>query len=189
MPARMGVVVPKGFTGKLAVYVDAMGMKLLGPAGWTCGASYGSDNEAVLAVGPPGWSASATTEQLNVIWQGTCVTCTVRQACSLFRSAAARYFHDHPRSKCPATRPPAERVMRLAPDLVAFEDPPYVKGDGIPSGGPYADNGIMTYFAKSATGPQSRLVDCVLPAKDHQMCTAALDQFIAWSGHRLPASS
>ena len=71
---------------------------------------------------------------------------------------------------------------------MAFEDPPGVAGNGAPSGGPYAANGVMAFYPGANVGsvvPTGSWLDtCTLPASTHDLCTAALDLFVTDYGSK-----
>jgi hypothetical protein len=66
-------------------------------------------------------------------------------------------------------------VDPISTTLVAFLDPPGVKGDGDPSGGPWPANGVMIYNPGAPNG--SYLETCTGPASLTPTCTAALNAF------------
>ena len=70
--------------------------------------------------------------------------------------------------------PPAgEQVVRLGPTSLAFEDPPDVAGQGLPSGGADPANGAIVTapaFAAKET--------CTMPASEHSLCTVILNTFL-----------
>jgi hypothetical protein len=73
-------------------------------------------------------------------------------------------------------------VSRLSSTVVAFEDPPFVRGSGVPSGGAFPANGVMTYPTDVSDG--SYLETCTLPEISHSTCTTILDDFVARYGRR-----
>jgi hypothetical protein len=100
------------------------------------------------------------------------------EACYLFAGVRPLV----PGVQCPQ-RPTGESVVRLSKTAVAFEDPPRVKGTGNPSGGPLPANGVVVYKARpgrSAAGTPDTTgflfeETCVLPASEHTLCTALLN--------------
>src|SRR6202042_2921458 len=98
-----------------------------------------------------------------------CVGCTLAQACRLFPSAA-KDLRSALGEACPARPPAAETVVSIAAGIEGFEDPPGVKGDGQPSGGPYPANGVMTYHPSAPDGSWQET--CTLPASETDVCTA-----------------
>jgi hypothetical protein len=57
-----------------------------------------------------------------------------------------------------------------------------VTGDGNPSGGRYAANGVMTYYSGNPDG--SWVETCTLPAASKDLCTTTLNYFVASYGDR-----
>jgi hypothetical protein len=96
--------------------------------------------------------------------------------------SAARAWHRIYGQACPAKRPAAETRVSIAAGIAAFEDPPGVKGDGQPSGGQYAANGVMTYHPSAPNG--SWQATCTLPSSEKDVCTEVLDTFVSWYGQR-----
>jgi hypothetical protein len=190
LPSSRAVAVASGTAAGLAVYADTQGMmELVGPKGWRCAAAYGADGSGGVVVYPPGTPAPRTA---NAVWKlgqttvmgiyGTessaCSTCTLSQACPLF-PAAAKALRSDLGHGC-AARPAAETVTTVSSGIVAFEDPPGVHGDAMPSGGRYPANAVMTYHPGAPDG--SWLETCTLPSSDRAECTAALNTFITWYG-------
>ena len=160
----------------LAAYTDTQGyMTVVGPRGWKCSASYGADGSGDVRVFPP---SAATPKQEGIVGSETsaCYGCTTGQACALFPAAAKAYQSAY-QGACPSHRPPRETTYRLSATVVAFEDPPYVKGEGALSGGPFPANGVMTYAPGNNNG--SYLETCTLPDNVHTTCTAVLNDFVA----------
>jgi pimeloyl-ACP methyl ester carboxylesterase len=182
LPSSRPVAVPQVLAADLSLYADNQGvMELLGPKGWSCTAEVGADGSAEVMVYPPGAGPSSPVAIAGGE-TSACVGCTLYQACSLFPSAAKALRSDFGQA-CP-TRPPAsETVMSIAAGIVAFEDPPGVKGDGQPSGGQYPADGVMTY-PPSAQDYGSWQETCTLPASEKDVCTAVLNTFVSWYGQR-----
>jgi hypothetical protein len=110
-----------------------------------------------------------------------CAGCTLAQACRLFPSAAKAYRSSFGQP-CPARPPAAETVVPVAAGIVAFEDPPGVKGDGQRSGGQYPAHGVMTYHPSASGGSWQET--CTLPSSEKDVCTAVLNAFVSWYGQR-----
>jgi hypothetical protein len=56
------------------------------------------------------------------------------------------------------------------------KDLPVPLGDGNPSGGPFAANGVMMYHSTSSNG--SYLETCTLPDDYKAICTSTLNNFV-----------
>jgi hypothetical protein len=192
LPASVAVTIPRSLSGQLSVYSDTQGgMKLVGPRGWTCQAQIGADGSGGVVVSKPcvsvpqewgaGWPLSPDSDVQAIVGtqSSACAGCTVGQACPLFSAAAAAYASQFDRP-CPGTRPASEAVQQVDSDIVSFEDPAAVTGDGIPSGGQNPSNGVMTYYPANQNG--SWLETCTLPTTEKELCTTALNTFIVWYG-------
>jgi hypothetical protein len=193
LPASRPVAVPRALATQLAIYADNQGiMELVGPKGWRCAASFGADGSGGIVVYPRGetvprqwagrWPLARTSADAAIagLESSACYGCTLVQACRLFAAAAAT-LRSAFGTACPA-RPAAETVVPIAAGIVAFGDPPGVRGDGLPSGGRNPANGVLTYHPSSGDG--SWLETCTLPGGDKDYCTAALNTFVAWYGKR-----
>lgn len=55
-----------------------------------------------------------------------------------------------------------------------------MRGTGVPSGGQYPANGVMTYYPRAANG--SWVETCILPPGQKAECTASLNAFLARYG-------
>jgi hypothetical protein len=180
LPQSRPVAVPQALAGDLSLYADDQGvMELLGPKGWSCTAAIGADGSGGVTVYPAGAGPSSAVA-IAGSETSACVGCTLAQACPLFPSAATVLRSDLGQA-CPA-RPAAETVTSIAAGIMSFEDPPGVKGDGHPSGGPYPANGVMTYHPSAQDGSWQET--CTLPASEKDICTAALDTFVSSYGQR-----
>ena len=166
----------------LEAYTDKTGsITVIGPRGWSCTALDAADGGQRLSVFPPGATASSS-EAVVADQTSACAGCTLGQACPLF-TAAARAFRASFGRPCPRPRPRREATRRLGKTTIAFEDPPYVKGDGVPSGDRFTAHGVVTYLDPYYQGP-SYLETCTMPEVAHSTCTAILDDFVARYGKR-----
>ncbi|HXB37093.1 MAG TPA: hypothetical protein VNU75_05260 [Acidimicrobiales bacterium] len=193
MPAALSVRVPSNEAGNLAVYEDPAGiMLLLGPKdGWTCHGLYGADGSGGLLISPTGESvpndpdagwhlAASSLIQAIVGYEtgGSSVQGAVL-ACSLFGTAATVYMQSF--NKSCSTHPSQETVATISGVAQSFEDPAGVTGDGIPSGGQNAANGVVLYLPKPNEPPAS-IATCTLPESQHDLCTAVLNHFVLLYG-------
>jgi hypothetical protein len=189
LPASRPVTVPQALAGGLAVYADDQGiMALVGPKGWKCTASYGADGSGGVVVYPAGervprawaagWALSPASTEAAIAGQETsaCYSCTLAQACRLFPSAATAWRSAFG-TACPA-RPAAETLLAYDGGVVSFDDPPGVRGDGLPSGGRYSARSVLTYYPGASDG--SWRETCTLPGSDQADCTVALGTFVSW---------
>jgi Domain of unknown function (DUF4850) len=176
-PSLTRLRIATGLARSLAAYTDRQGyMTVVAPRHWKCSANYGADGSGGVSVYPRKSIAASKGEAVVGSETSACVGCALAQACVFF-PAAARAYRSTFGSACPRRRPSREAVTRLSSTVVAFEDPPYVKGDGAPSGGRFPANGVMTYVPRSMEG--SYLETCTLPETVHSTCTAILNDFVA----------
>ena len=158
---------------RLAFYSNGW-LTLLAPRGWKCSGAVGATGHLYVSVLPP----NARSQVVYVSKRTPAVTAEIPSpdtgevgglACPFFPGAAPQPGWAH----CPGI-PTSERVVRLGPDAVAFSDPPYFRGTGNPSGGPYPANGVVVYRKAHAA-----LATCTLPSVEHAECTAILNDFLA----------
>lgn len=181
---------PKGGT-HLAIYTDDQGiMRLLGPRGWQCSATYGMDGSGGVSVFPPGTLAPesqsfipSTSEAIIGSETSACVGCRYGQACPLFSAAASAELNTFG-MPCARARPADEIVKTISPGVSEFTDPPDVAGDGNPSGGPYYAEGVMTYYLPSRTETGSWMDTCTLPVRYRAICGAAIQLFVKSYGRK-----
>jgi hypothetical protein len=177
VPGKVKVTLPAALAGKLRAYADGVDFMVLAPEGWTCRSTYGDDGSGALTVVPPP-KEHLSGEEVDMHQTDACAGCAMGQACPLFSSAPTAYKAKF--GPCPIAKPAREKIVKKSLHIIYFEDPPGVKGDGDSSGGPYPDNGVMTYYGGSQIA--SLLTDCTLPNNEHQMCAVILDQFVSWWG-------
>jgi hypothetical protein len=186
LPSTVQATVPARLASQLSVYADdASVMGLLAPRGWDCTASFGADGSSEESVTPRGESLPQSealpigshVEAIVGTQNGGCEGCAASQACPFFSTADQADPID-----CMNSTPPSEEeVTRLAPNIVAFEDPPGFAGNADPSGGAYPANAVMTYTHHPAGSSgnfwSSWLETCTLPNSQHTVCTAVLNDF------------
>jgi hypothetical protein len=181
-PSSTTLAVSTRLASSLAAYTDTQGyVTVIGLREWKCSANYGADGVGGVSISPKGSVAASGGEAIVARETSACAGCTAGQACALF-PAAARAYRAIWGSPCPTHRPKQESIHALNTRVVAFTDPPYVKGDGVPSGGRFPANGVMTYVPGSHDG--SYLETCTLPDNVRSTCTAILNDFVARYGGR-----
>ena len=131
--------------------------------------------------GGNGWhvAASSPIEAITANETGGSPVQGAASVCALFAAAATAYAQDGI-GPCP-TRATPETVTTISAVAVGFEDPTGVAGDGFPSGGLNAANGVALYKPK-ATEPDAYVATCTLPDVQHHLCTAVLNHFEALYG-------
>jgi hypothetical protein len=195
LPASVSVSVPAAAAANLVVYGDDNGiMMMIGPKGWTCHAAYGADGSGGLLISPVGESvpsdpdsgwhlpASSTAQAIVGYEVGVSPVQAAGLACPLFSAAAALYKQTFGHACTP--RPTAESAVATGPTGagVAFEDPAGVAGDGRPSGGTNPANGVLLYLPSWPGRAAAYLATCTLPAAQHDVCTAVLNDFTGLYG-------
>lgn len=188
LPSTISVSVPMNLEKQLAVYSDDMGnMELVAPVDWLCGAMYNSIGVGGVDVYPPGQTL-VSGQMLPAEWTGegiagdetsACFECSESRACPLFTSATTDYENDYHLS-CPYTRPSSESETSLSANVVKFVDPAGLPGDGVPSGGTYPANSVMTYYSDvgSTSNKGSWMETCTLPPSEQSLCAVILNRFV-----------
>jgi serine/threonine protein kinase len=175
-PTPPSLAAPTSIASRLGGFSNGS-ISALGPTGWSCTGLVGANGGRSLTIYPPGEPApelpGGTSSPIRAIFIEIPSAQTGNApslACPLFSTAAAMA----PTTCAP---PPAqESVHRSGSDVVEFEDPAGVTGDGTPSGGSYPANGVMIW---NQSGQYSALATCTLPEAEHAVCTAVLNNFLA----------
>jgi hypothetical protein len=182
LPPTLAVAISPGAGSRLSFYGDDEGLlHIIGPRGWACQAGVGVDGDVIVNVFPRGEIKGqdvlpASAEAVSGSLEFNCHGCALDEACPLF-PAAKRLDGTDDQGGC-SPRPGREVVYRVSPTIVAFLDPPWVKGDGYPSGGPYPANGVMSYLSDEDSA-HTYWETCTLPTADHGLCTVALNEFLS----------
>ena len=113
---------------------------------------------------------------LTLTLDPACAGCKAGDACPFFTGLARQLGFP-----CSSGIPAGERVYRDRTNLVFFEDFRGTAGSGWPSGGPYPANGLVGYTGNGLNGEVYRST-CTLPALQHSICTASLNDVIGRYG-------
>jgi hypothetical protein len=155
-------------TARLTAYTNTSGY-LVGPPHLRCAGAVGADGTATIQAWPsgqarPGPHGAGAGLALTVI--PACVGCKAEATCHYFPT-----FRRTIRQLglvCRPEPPPGERLRYLSSRLVAFVDPPFVKGAGRPSGAGLRATGLV------GIGPGASQVvftsSCTLPAAQRDVC-------------------
>ncbi len=196
VPPTITVSLPSSLAKSVAYYSDSTRSiaPIMAPAGWSCSVMEAVDGGITLSVFPHSETATfarqtsspqpfATSKAIAVVADsgGACQGCVLDIACPLISYVGTQTGETTP---CPNTQPTGEVVKWLngsptmgsasvANDTVSFEDPPGVAGEGVPSGGPYPANGVFRY--SYAGDGSASVVTCTLPASQHDLCKAILN--------------
>jgi hypothetical protein len=160
-------------TAGLVAYTNTSGF-LLGPPRLRCAGAVGADGNSTIQAWPrgqakPGPHGAGAGLALSVI--PACVGCKAAATC--------HYFSTFRRSVrqlglvCRPEPPPGEQLRYLNKRLVAFVDPPFVKGAGWPSGAGLRATGLVGIEPGA-----SQVVftsSCTLPAAQGAVCVDSAD--------------
>lgn len=200
-PSTIAVSLDPATAEQVAYYSDDTRslLPIMGPKGWDCSTEVGADGSTVVAVFPSSESKdfsgnnlypqpfTASSDEAVVAYSpSACQGCISGLVCPLIPNADQQIGHGT--YTCNEARPSAEAVDWLngspngpidlyTSDQVGFEDPPGVAGDGTPSGGDFPANGVITYTFDPSSEAGATSMTCTLPANDHSVCTAALNDF------------
>jgi hypothetical protein len=169
-PRALHVVLSSRYATKLEGYSNGY-LTALGPRGWHCRGQVGADGSAVLDV-TAGRSGGSVTEPAITVQFADTPGVSADLACSVFPAAQQQL----PIQPCPTSRPKRELLLVLASTTLAFEDPPGVRGIGLPSGGSDPANGIASFVPSTASSTgYAQIETCTLAASSHSLCIAILD--------------
>jgi hypothetical protein len=155
---------------------------VLAPRDWQCLVTVGADGGTSVEVFAPN-IRDADRAEISAVSDSACQGCVFDTVCALVPNAAADLHYQS--VPCSHVRPAAEHVIWLkgSPqsrgdinDIVAFEDPPGVMGDGLPSGGRNPADGVLLYQV-GEQGGQASSETCTMPQTQHSLCTAILNDF------------
>jgi hypothetical protein len=155
-------------TAGLVAYTNTSGF-LIGPPHVRCAGAVGADGNATIQIWPkgqakPGPHGAGVGLSLSVI--PACIGCKAEATCHYF-STFRRYL-GQVELNCRPEPPPGERLRYLTKRLVAFVDPPFVKGAGWPSGAGLGATGLVGIEPGA-----SQVVftsSCTLPATQRDVC-------------------
>lgn len=169
----------------LAAYTDAAGVQtVIAPQGWVCRAALGADGSGSIIAVPPTSSVdpepvSYRTDRREAVSSSetsACLSCRLALVCPILADPVDANALGQ---TCTVTSPSTEGRTPISATTVAFEDPPGTAGYGAPSGGPDPANGVVILHPSSATLPGEGLAEtCTLPASEHDLCTAILNEFV-----------
>jgi hypothetical protein len=185
-PSTLAVLHDPVSTRGLVAYTNT-DIYLIAPAGMRCAGIIGADGTTALAVGPRGLTAelndpdrSYSGTGLTLAFDPDCASCEARDVCPFFPRLARLWTFGFP---CTTGIPADEQTLRLTPQVTLFEDPPGIRGDGWPSGGPAPANGLVGFTGPPAqTNSTVYRSTCTLPASEHSICTVSLNDILSRYG-------
>jgi hypothetical protein len=183
-PSTVAVLHDPASTRGLVAYTNT-DIFLIAPVGMHCAGIVGADGTSALAVGPPALtreldepSRSYSGIGLTLSYDPDCAGCEAEDLCPFFPQSARTLGFP-----CTTGILRDEQTHRLTPRLTLFEDPPGVRGDGWPSGGPDAANGLDGFTAPNKTTQTTVYrATCTLPASERWICTTTLNDVISRYG-------
>jgi hypothetical protein len=184
-PAMLTTRAAPAVAAQLAYYSDNVRnlTPVLGPRGWKCQVQVGADGSTGVNIYPAG-SAPTSKTAITTLSAPACQGCVWTMVCSLIPGAKKQVGDGQP--ACPGKRPKRELVKfesgnpnatGRVQDVVVFQDPAGVKGEGIPSGGPDPANGVLLYDWNSHDGGAASLETCTLPKSQFDICGASVSNF------------
>jgi hypothetical protein len=163
-PASLRVSLPAQVAGKVAAYGRA-GLVALGPRGWRCDVLLAADGSSSIEV-HPSKSAPKRRGGVRLEQAPACIGCIGDIACPFFDAAKKMAV-----AGCSYQPAVGESVTRLSKRLVAYYDPPKVRGYGFYSGFGYASYGRVRFDEQP---PFAARADCALPARYKGLCPIAV---------------
>jgi hypothetical protein len=181
VPTSLNVLGAPRSTSGLVAYTNTEAF-LVAPAGMACSGTVAADGGQQIIVWPKGSSTPSQhsqTDGLTLSLDPACASCKASDACPFLVSVAKSLGFP-----CTTDVPAAESVDRLSAQLIAFEDPPGLAGDGWPSSGPDPANGVLGVSGSANQAWRGSVFrsTCTLPASEHALCTTVLNDVIARYG-------
>jgi hypothetical protein len=178
----MEAAIKGDFASQLSVYSNGQ-LTILAPRRWQCNASEGADGDVGLAVYPAGnkqLEEAVIAHSIRV-----CQRCVADAICPFFSQAPALLGYS--KRPCPTAVPKREAFRRSGPNVIAFEDPPGVAGNGHPSGGSNPAEGLLVFLPRVA-GLRAAETDvtCTLESSKHSLCEAILSDFLVRVRRKYP---
>jgi hypothetical protein len=168
VPRRLVLRDVPSSTASLVAYSNA-GRYLIAPPHLRCVAAIGADGNATIQAWPvaqarPGPHGAGSGLTLSVI--PACVGCKALATCHYFPTF--RRYLRRVALNCRQEPPPGERLRYLSKRLVAFVDPPFVNGAGLPSGAGLRSTGLVGI--RPGASQVVFTSSCTLPAAQHDVC-------------------
>jgi hypothetical protein len=170
---------PVGDVGSLDLFVSAgpqqnasqVGMAVIAPSSWGgCLGTYGADGTGSLVVPPGTGSDNSEGVELSI---GNGGGPSYYAACPFFASAAAG-------SPVSCNASSGEDAQEVSSTEVTYTDDAGIQGNGLLSGGPNPDFGMMIWVPGSS--PWQVQADCEMPSIDFATCTTILNYVAYWFG-------
>ena len=180
---------PADLVGRVSAYVDEAGyLVVLAPTGWHCSALVAADGGTRVLVAPlsdrltpwPEPFQRDARQAVAAYSTSACGGCRYQLLCPLLPTSQADMTQYGPCRVAPAQ----ERMRYLSGALAVFEDPAYVMGDGAPSGGAYAAEGVLIHHpASPLPGDEAGYEEtCTVQSSSKDLCDAVLNDYIGrWS--------
>jgi len=167
-PRRLALRGVPPSTAGLVAYLNTSSY-LIGPPHLRCAGEIGADGNSTIQAWPvgqarPGPHSAGNGLSLSVI--PACVGCKALATCHYFPTF--RRYIQQAALNCRLEPPPGERLRYLAKRLVAFVDPPFVKGAGWPSGAGLQSTGLVGI--QPGASQVVFTASCTLPAAQRDVC-------------------
>jgi hypothetical protein len=175
-PATMPVTLASAVARKVSFYAGAI--TVLGPAGGKCASSEGADGSAGITIVPTGGDPQHPTAGVTVQEVPACQGCMADLVCAFFPAAGKNLGYSFTCSGSSNLKD--EIVTHVAPNVVRFEDPANVRGNGANSGGVNPVQGLVFYLPPHRKwSDDAARIECALPASKSDVCSAVLDDYLA----------
>jgi hypothetical protein len=169
LPARVSVSASAQATAGLRAYSNGV-LLMLAPSGWHCHALVAADGGASITIAA-GKTTGPSQPAITANFADTYGP-SASLACSLFPAAAQQLPAGVP---CPTHKPRRERTAVANAHTIDFTDPPYVHGDGDPSGRSDPAAGFMVFLpARNGFAGYAFTATCTLPASGAATCRTVL---------------
>jgi len=175
-PATMPATLASAVARKVSFYAGAI--TVLGPAGGKCASSEGADGSAGITIVPAGGDPQHPTAGVTVQEVPACQGCMADLVCAFFPAAGKNLGYSFTCSGSSNLKD--EVVTHVGRNVVRFEDPAKVKGNGANSGGVSPVQGLVFYLPPHGQrSDDAARIECALPSSESDVCSAVLDDYLA----------
>jgi hypothetical protein len=185
IPARLPALLTARAASKLRFFSDGF-VTVLAPRAWRCAGVVAADGGESLSVFPAHQPNPLRSDHVPPNAAGVTVFVDytghgpgAHLVCSLFAATRAAELAARTGGCAPAAR--RETVRRTRVDVARFDDPPGVRGVGLPSGGANRAVGAIVY-PQLRPEPESVTVSkvtCTAPRSVIGLCPTIVDDFVA----------
>lgn len=162
------VPVPADSVGGLAAFANTTGSILLGPADWKCDSLVAVNGDETIGLSPDGKDPFREGAEVGITYDASvaCQGCIAAKICAVLPNSQVVRDYAEIGVGCDRKKPLEETLTPIGEFSVLFDDPPGVRGQGVPSGGSVSSEGMLTYSETRG----SQQVSCAVPEELADLC-------------------